>query len=82
MWKIALKIFERIWSALDPFNFFEGCLPQVLIGPFWNTLSQVKYLHVARKISVMTSLLATRKSLCGPRSNWFCITIEELLFIN
>ena len=23
------------------FNFFKGCIPQILLGPFWNTLSQI-----------------------------------------
>ena len=24
-----------------PFNFFKGCLPQILLGPFLNTLSHI-----------------------------------------
>ena len=27
-------------SRLSPFKFFKGCLPQVLLGPFLNILSQ------------------------------------------
>ena len=23
------------------FTFFKGCLPQILLGPFWNTLPQM-----------------------------------------
>ena len=33
MWKTALKKFE--------FKFFKGCLPQILLGPFLNTLTQI-----------------------------------------
>ena len=36
MWKTAFKKFER-----DPFKFFKGCHPQVLLGPFSNTLSHI-----------------------------------------
>ena len=25
----------------DPFKFFKGCLPQILLGPFLNTLSHI-----------------------------------------
>ena len=25
------------------FKFFKGCLPQILLGPFLNTLSHIKY---------------------------------------
>ena len=25
----------------NPFKFFKGCLPQILLGPFLNTLSQI-----------------------------------------
>ena len=28
-----------------PFNFFKGCLPQILLGPLLNTLSQMYRLH-------------------------------------
>ena len=36
----SLKKFEGVWSAY-PFKFFKGCLPQILLGPFLNTLSQI-----------------------------------------
>ena len=39
MWKTALKKFEVIWSAY--FEFFKGCLPQISLGPFLNTLSHI-----------------------------------------
>ena len=29
------------WGRPYYFNFFKGCLPQILLGPFWNTLSQI-----------------------------------------
>ena len=43
MWKTAFKKFKGVWSALGrtyPFKYFKGCLPQFLLGPFLNTLSQ------------------------------------------
>ena len=44
LWKTAFKKFERVWSALGrpyPFKFFKVCLPQILLGPFLNTLSHM-----------------------------------------
>ena len=39
----AFKKFEGVWSAGRPhsFKFFKGCLPQILPGPFLNTLSHI-----------------------------------------
>ena len=34
LWKIDL-------SRPYPFKFFKGCLPQILLGPFLNTLSHL-----------------------------------------
>ena len=42
LWKTAFKKFDGIWSALSrpySFKFFKGCLPQILLGPFLNTLT-------------------------------------------
>ena len=39
-----LKKVEVIWSASSrPYHFksFKGCLPQILLGPFLNTFSQM-----------------------------------------
>ena len=45
LWKTALKKFEGIWSRVPygpyPFKFYKGCLPQILLGPFVNSLSQL-----------------------------------------
>ena len=34
LWKTAFKKFEVIWSA-------KGCLPQILLGAFLNTLTHI-----------------------------------------
>ena len=39
---------EGVWSALGrpyPIKFFKGCLPQIFLGPFLNTLSQMLDFH-------------------------------------
>ena len=36
--KIAFKTLGRPYH----FKFFKGCLPQILLGPFLNTLTQIK----------------------------------------
>ena len=41
LWKTT---FEGVWSSLGrpyPFKFFKGCLLQILLGPFLNTLAQM-----------------------------------------
>ena len=38
LWKTA---FNRL-SIPFPFKFFKGCLPQILLSPLLNTLSQMK----------------------------------------
>ena len=43
MWKTAFKTSEVIWFAnqiMAP-KIFKGCLPQILLGPFLNTLPQI-----------------------------------------
>ena len=44
----------RVWSALSrpyPFNFYKGCLPQILLSPFLNTyLSRICF---SKKLSEM-----------------------------
>ena len=40
------KIIEVIWSAYRQtmaLQIFKGCLPQVLLGPFLNTLPQIQH---------------------------------------
>ena len=55
LWKTALKKFEGIYiyniiyigrqtdrqRLIDPFKSFKECLPQILLLPFLNTLSQI-----------------------------------------
>ena len=46
LWMTAFIKFEAVWSALDIpylFKFFKGCLPQILLGPFLNTLPQIPH---------------------------------------
>ena len=48
MWKTAFKIFwsDMVWWS-RPYNFkcFKGCLPQILLGTFLNTLSHLLLLY-------------------------------------
>ena len=39
-----VKVAQRCYclSRPYPFKFFKGCLPQILLGPLLNTLSQIK----------------------------------------
>ena len=46
MWRTAFKKFQGGWSAWSKpysFKFFKCCLPQILLRPFLNTLSQMYY---------------------------------------
>ena len=55
MWKRA---FKKIWSDMvclgrpHQFKFFKGCFPQILLGPFFNTLSQLFISLVSGDISI------------------------------
>ena len=45
---LQFLIQKRHWTLAAigrpyPFKFFKGCLPQILLGPFLNTLSHIKY---------------------------------------
>ena len=48
LWKTAINLKEHgllkhtISLRLYPFKFFKGWLPQILLGPFLNTLSHMK----------------------------------------
>ena len=46
MWKTAFKNFEGTWSMSRPFlfKFFKGCLLQILLGQFLNTLTHLTLL--------------------------------------
>ena len=35
------KVFKNGPSKIYPFKFFKGCLPQILLGPFLNTLPHI-----------------------------------------
>ena len=40
----------------QPFKFFKGCLPQILLGPFLNNLSQILFKIKLRTLVVVVSL--------------------------
>ena len=37
------RVFGTKYSRMDQVKFFKGCLPQVLLGPFLNTLSHLLF---------------------------------------
>ena len=55
LWKTAFKKLEVIWSG---FKFFKGCLPQILLSRFLNTLTHIIYITVATLFCfILSSLL-------------------------
>ena len=46
LWRTPFKNFEVMWSA---FKFFKGCLPQISLGPFLDTLSHLFHENNAYK---------------------------------
>ena len=42
-------------SRRYPFKFFKGCLPQILLGPFLNTLSRIKFVDKSSGIPPITA---------------------------
>ena len=54
MWKKAFKKHEMIWWLGKPLQmFYEGCLPQILLGPFLNT--QFKWSLCIEQLFCITS---------------------------
>ena len=43
LWKTAFKKFEETISL----QIFKDCLPQILLSPFWNTLTQIWFCNLA-----------------------------------
>ena len=39
---ILILINGSRYSRMDQVKFFKGCLPQILLGPFLNTSTQIK----------------------------------------
>ena len=39
--KITLFVYRTKHLRMDQKNFFKGCLPQILLGPFLNNLSHI-----------------------------------------
>ena len=50
MWKAAFRKFGRPYH----FKFFKGCLPQILLGPFLNTLAHLLFVVNNGNSRVMT----------------------------
>ena len=53
LWKTAFKKIEVIWYAIPlqsffHFNFFKGCLPQILLCPFLNNLTHIILYQLAK----------------------------------
>ena len=48
------------WDRPYPFKFFKGCLPQILLGSFFNTLSQIQsFLNANYVTEYLSSSLET-----------------------
>ena len=65
MWKKTLT-----YNRPDPFNFFNGCLPQILPGPFLNTFSRLFFIPRGVIINWFRDL----------RELWFPRSVCELSF--
>ena len=50
------------YSRIDHVKFFKGCLPQIFLGPFLNTLSRIIFMAVFLK-KVLTKILRFLESL-------------------
>ena len=75
LWKEAFKKLEVIGSAClgRPYHFklFKGCLPQILLGPFSNTLTHVVALLIEEVIWTVRLLLLPSITLCPYSSSYW-----------
>ena len=67
MWKTA---FKKCKGGMVCFRFFKGCLPQVLLGPFLNTLS-----HIYRTIVLSKNILHYQRQYCFVK--WLFLWFEK-----
>ena len=67
LWKTAFKKFK---GGMVCFRFFKGCLPQVLLGPFLNTLS-----HINRIIVLSKNILHYQRQYCFVK--WLFLWLEK-----
>ena len=93
MRETAFKKFERVWSALGrsyTFISFKGCLPQILLGPFLNTLTHIFYieahallrhplLHIIDKVLVLPLSYNCFSGSTWVAWFWWCILTVSLL---
>ena len=52
-----LKGYDLPKADHTPFKFFKGCLPQILLGPFLNTLSHLLLMLLKNKAVLETVVL-------------------------
>ena len=61
------------YSRMDHVNFFKGCLPQILLDPFLNTLSQIYFFHLLQSPNIRQQHLLFQNilssSIYNTRSN-------------
>ena len=75
-WNIGWKCLSRPYPY--PFKFFKVCVRQILLGPFWNSLSQIilqAKLHTLCKIHGQKDLLSINKRGCWKGSQKYFISI-------
>ena len=68
------KFLEESLGRPYHFKFFKGCLPQILLGPFLNTLSHVKM--AAFRLIPYACSFATSRS-CGIQSKALDTSINK-----
>ena len=72
LWKTVFKKFEVIWYV------YKGCLPQILLGPFLNTLSHMLLLKISYQFLVMSwRWLSSHKVLMVLMSNSCCVSVKN-----
>ena len=83
MWKISFKTFGGIWHVLIHYKchykFFKGCLPQILIGTFLNTLSHSSlWYHKVRMLLLKESWLT---QFFSTKSQEFPVALSDPLYL-
>ena len=69
----------KIWSNLVylsrpyHFKFFKGCLPQILLGPFLNTLTHI-FLHLTKVVII--------EFIASENNQWFILYHQSMIAIS
>ena len=78
-WIPRRQIYGSSYSRIDQARFFKGCLPQMLLGPFLNTLTHM--FTVSNKDSERSTIKVVLESILMNPGSWYCWWLVTSAFL-